>query len=246
MTSTTRIGFVGCPPEEQFSILRERYGTIEWIDLDNASAQIEPASSPVLPANVCAIVKRVIDNALGLRLDAILFDEGYGKCDHARAAGRLLADKVSVPVIRTRNDNRHGRGTPLSDSALPLCDKAERILAELTDEGPPPDFPACTPPMALWGVPAADFEIYRLFPDGTRLLGWFRCLENRTPANEQLELEVDPRVPTVFFAQTFCHKNILAKDLARRFNGLYVDMDGILTQSTRAKIETFLRFNVRC
>jgi hypothetical protein len=245
MTDTMRIGFVGCPPEAQFAALNERYGSVEWVDLDKAYPQREPASSPLLPANVCAIIKRVVDNALGLTLDAILFDEGYGKCDHARAAGQLLAAILKAPLIRTRNDNRHGRGTPIADSALPLFEKAERILSELIDRGPPPKLPACTPPAAIWGVPAADFELYRLFPDGTRLLGWFRCLENRTPAHEELELEVIPQVPTVFFAQTFCHKNILAKDLARRFNGLYVDMDGVLTQSTRAKIETFLRFNVQ-
>jgi hypothetical protein len=245
MLGATRIGFVGCPPEEQFSILRKRYASIEWIDLDNAYPRIEPVSSSLLPANVCAIIKRIVDNAVGLKLDSILFDAGYGKCDHARAVGHLLSATAKVPLIFTHNDNLQGHGTPISDSALPPFEKAERILAELTNLGPPPQLPACEPPAAIWGVPAADFEIYRLFPNGTRLLGWFRCLENRTPANDELELEVDPQVPTIFFAQTFCHKNILAKDLARRFNGLYVDMDGVLTQSTRAKIETFLRFNVR-
>jgi hypothetical protein len=156
----------------------------------------------------------------------------------------ILEDRLDIPVLRTRNDNLKGRGTPLCDSNLPLLKKAERILDGLTDTTHPPDLEPVVPPAALWGVPASDFELYKLFPDKTRLIGWFRCLENRTPADESLELSVDPDVPTVFFSQAFCHKNILAKHLAARYNGLYVDMDGTLTASVRAKVETFLRFNV--
>ncbi len=239
-----RIGFAGCPPEDRFSELARRFGPVEWIDLDNVYPLAERWSERVLPANVCAIVKRIVDNALGQPLDAVLFDEGYGKCDHARAAAAVIAHRLDVPVVRTRNENRAGHGTPLCDSGLPVLDKAERILAGLARTPAPPDLPPVAPPAAVWGVPASDFEFYRLFPDGTRLLGWFRCLENRTPADEELELEVDPSVPTVFFAQTFCHKNVLAKELASRHRGLYVDMDGGLTASVRAKVETFLKFHV--
>jgi hypothetical protein len=240
-----RIGFVGCPPRDGFEALSRRFERIEWVDLDNDHPSSERHSSRVLPSNVCAIVKRIVDNALSIDLDAILFDEGYGKCDHARAVAAVLEERLDTLVVRTRNEDLEERGTPLSDSGLPLIEKAERILEELTDPGPPPELPAVAPPVALWGVPASDFELYRMFPDGTRLLGWFRCLENRTPADEALEQSVDPDVPTVFFAQTFCHKNVMAKELARRYGGLYVDMDGALTSSARAKVETFLHFHVK-
>ncbi len=197
-----------------------------------------------MPANVCAIIKRIVDNALSLELDAIVFDEGYGKCDHARAAAAVCQEHLDIPIVRTRNDDHTDHGTAICDSRLPVIEKAELILDNLIKPEPFEGPRLAKPPAALWGVPASDFELYNLFPDGTRLLGWFRCLENRTPANTALELEVDPNVPTVFFAQTFCHKNILAKELARKHSGLYVDMDGAITASVRAKVETFLRFNV--
>ena len=77
------------------------------------------------------------------------------------------------------------------------------------------------------------------------MLGWLRCFENRTPADLNLECLVPAGVPTVFFAQTFCSKNILARHLARRHNGLYVDSDGTLSRSERAKIEAFLHSGKR-
>jgi len=244
MGKIARVGFVGCPSREGFDSVSQRFGPVEWVDLDNHYPQAERWSARVMPSNVCAIIKRIVDNALSLDLDAVLFDEGYGKCDHARSAAYVLEGRLRIPMIRTRNDSLEGRGTPLCDSGLPVIDKAERILEGLTDPDPPPDLEPVKPQVALWGVPASDFNLYRLLPDGTRLLGWFRCLENRTPADENLERQVDPEIPTIFFAQTFCHKNVLAKELARRHQGLYVDLDGSLTNSARAKIETFLRFHV--
>ena len=55
---------------------------------------------------------------------------------------------------------------------------------------------------------------------------------------------MDPEVPTVFFAQSFCHKNVMAKHLAEKYGGLYFDLDGRVTRSIRAKVEAFLRFRV--
>ena len=244
MSPVTRIGFVGCPTQEGFSTIVEDGDEAEFIDLDNFHPQAERWSARLLPANVCTIIKRIVDNALSLELDAILFDEGYGKCDHARAAAAVCQEHLDIPIVYTRNDNLAGHGTPICDSRLPVIEKAERILDNLIKPEPFEGAKVVNPPVALWGVPASDFKLYTLFPDGTRLLGWFRCLENRTPADVALELEVDANIPTVFFAQTFCHKNILAKELARKYAGLYVDIDGAITASVIAKIETFLHFNV--
>ena len=52
---------------------------------------------------------------------------------------------------------------------------------------------------------------------------------------------VETDLPTVFFAQTFCSKTALAKYLADKYNGLYIDVDAIPTNSAYAKIEAFLR-----
>jgi hypothetical protein len=102
--------------------------------------------------------------------------------------------------------------------------------------------PEPSPRAAIWGVPAADLSIYELFPDGTQVLGWTRCLENRTPSDWELEMHVPAGRPTVFFCQTFCPKGIVAQHLARKYDGLAVDADGVLSQPVRAKIEAFLRF----
>ena len=57
----------------------------------------------------------------------------------------------------------------------------------------------------------------------------------------ELELYVEPDIPTVFFAQTFCAKTALAKYLADKYNGLCIDIDAVPSNSAYAKIEAFLR-----
>ena len=52
---------------------------------------------------------------------------------------------------------------------------------------------------------------------------------------------VNKDVPTVFYAQAFCAKCQLAKYLADKYNGLYIDIDDFATNSVKAKIEAFLR-----
>ena len=68
-----------------------------------------------------------------------------------------------------------------------------------------------------------------------------RCVEQMSPYDLELEQFVDKNIGTVFFAQTFCAKNQLAKYLADKYQGLYIDIDGLSSNSTRAKIEAFLR-----
>lgn len=212
------------------------------MDLDNLYRGIPARSESLLPKTTCTIIKRIVDNALALELDELVIDVGYGKCDAARAAASILTNLLGVPMTLTRNANVTARPTPISDSRLPLLEKIELILDDIITPRERDLEPEAHPPAAIWGVPAADFEIYRLFPDGTRVLGWTRCLEAGVPADEELELYVEPGLPTVFFAQTFCHKNILAQHLAAKYDGLYVDVDGALTRSARAKTEAFLHF----
>jgi len=233
-----RIGFVGCPPEEVLAPRRQHV----LIDLDNLIEGATSHSESLLPCTTCRIIRRVLDNALSLHLDEIVIDEGYGKCDSARGLADLLADRLRIPVLRTQNENRQGAGTPICDSSLPLRRKMQLILDGLVGPRPLDLRPEPHSRAAIWGVPAADFSIYDLFPDGSRVLGWTRCLENRTPADWALELCVPGDCPTVFFAQTFCPKNITARHLAAKYNGLCVDADGALSQPVRAKIEAFLRF----
>jgi hypothetical protein len=233
-----RIGFAGCPPEEILAPRREE----ELIDLDNEVAGVVSHSDTHLPRTTCQIIRRIFDNAMSLDLDEIVIDEGYGKCDAARGLADVLEALLSVPIVRTDNDNREAAGTPLADAALPLRQKMELILEGLVRPEKGDYALESHPRAAVWGVPAADFSLYELFPDGTQVLGWSRCLENRTPADWQLEMWVPEGVPTVFFAQTFCPKNIIAHHLAQSHGGLHVDADGVLSLPVRAKIEAFLRF----
>lgn len=239
-----KIGFAGCPPAEVLN----KFSGCELIDLDNRLAAVAGnPSEKLLPATSCRIIKRILDNALGLDLDTIILDDGYSKCDNARFLGLILEELLpEVQLIRTQNNDTSPKGTPVCDSTLPLTEKVEWILEDLIVPGEnklqPPPQPCQSPPFAFWGVPCADESVYELFPPGTQVLGWLRCFENRTPADLDLECWVPPGIPTVFFAQTFCSKNILAKHMAAKYNGLYVDVDGTLSRSEHAKIEAFLHF----
>jgi len=139
--------------------------------------------------------------------------------------------------------NLRGGGTPISVSSLPLAEKVDRITARLSTgkrETPPPARAVA----GYWGVPPADFSIFDLFPDNTHVFGWTRCMENGTPADLALEMQVDPNLPTVFFAQSFCAKNLIARDLALRHNGMCVDAAERFSNADRAKIEAFFAFNL--
>ena len=93
----------------------------------------------------------------------------------------------------------------------------------------------------FWGVPPNDLELLKLFPNNTQVYGWIRCVEAGTPADLDLEMYVDENVPTVFYAQAFCAKSQLAKYLADKYNGLYIDIDDFASNSIKAKIEAFLK-----
>lgn len=235
------VGFIGCPPEQVLA----RYRGQRLVDLDNRQPGVSPVwAEEWLPATTCAIIKRILANAEALRPEVVIWDDGYSKCDNARFLGEVLKSLVpGVELICTQNDNRAGVGTPVCDSELPLTEKVGLILDDIIAPVDKSGLTPCErPPAAFWGVPAADEAIYELFPAGTQVLGWLRCFENRTPADLELECRVPAGIPTVFFAQTFCSKNILARHLARRHQGLYVDSDGVLSRSERAKIEAFLHF----
>ena len=127
---------------------------------------------------------------------------------------------------------------------MPLYDKVTTITANITATSPahlPEKFREVPAKFGFWGVPPNDLEVLRLFPDETHVYGWTRCVEAKVPADLELEMFVDPDVPTVFYAQAFCSKTALAKYLANKYNGLYIDIDDYATNSIKAKIEAFLR-----
>jgi hypothetical protein len=238
------VGIVGMPPLAVINELNTDNVIIHDLDTPMIAADIE-MTAPYLPRVYCAILRTVILNALHLTLDAIYIDVGPGKCDCALHVATVLQDMLAIPLFKTRNEDMTGYGTPVSRSRMNLMQKFEHITAGVKiAEKPSASLPACIPTAGFWGVPPRDFSILDLFPDTTHIYGWTRCMENKTPADHELELVFNPDIPTVFYAQSFCAKTALARHLALKHpHGLYLDSDVTAGGSAKAKIQAFLELS---
>ena len=239
-----RIGIVGIPPLAVIKELEANGDTIFDLDEPLVKTDIELASS-CLPRVFCAILRTAVVNALSLKLDSIYIDVGPGKCDCALHTATILADILpGTTVIKTRNQDRKDFGTPLCTTRMPLLDKLSAITRSVQSARPYTNLPSCVPTAGFWGVPPRDFSLLSLFPETTHVYGWTRCMENKTPDNLQLEELINPDIPMVFFAQSFCAKTALAKHLAGKHpHGLYVDCDVTAGNSAKAKIQAFLELS---
>ncbi|MDZ7641165.1 MAG: hypothetical protein U5J62_03955 [Desulfurivibrio sp.] len=239
----SNVGIVGLPPRELIGRLNRAGTVIHDLDALLVAADYGPVTT-LLPQVYCGILRTVALNALSLgdRLDAIFIDTGPGKCDGARYTAAILRRALAVPIYDCRNLDRQAAGTPLCRSALPLVEKLEKITAGVKTATPPtPAPPSCRPAAGFWGVPPRDFSILEAFPAATHVYGWSRCLENKTPADDELEMYCRPEIPTVFFAQSFCPKTALARLLAAHHpRALYLDTDFYGGNSAKAKIQAFL------
>lgn len=236
------VGIIGIPPLE---IIRGIEGcTIYDLDEPQVSKDIE-AASPFLPQVYCAILRTAVVNALTLLPDIIYIDVGPGKCDCALHTATILEDILpQSKIIRTINQDKEDFGTPLCRTKMPLFDKMTAITASVRTAEPHKGLPRCAPSAGFWGVPPRDFSFLTLFPDTTHIYGWSRCMENKTPNNCELEEYVNPDIPTVFFAQSFCAKTALARHLANRHpRALYLDCDVTAGSSAKAKIQAFLELS---
>lgn len=244
LTGGRRVGIVGVPPLEVIAYLHEHGIGIDDLDAMLIKADLELVTA-YLPRVYCAILRTVVLNAIHLKLDAVIVDVGPGKCDAAFHVATILEESLDIPVIRTENRDAVPFGTPIAEGRLPLMEKLLRITegvkSPLGDPEPPPP---CKATAGFWGVPPRDFSILQLFPDTTHVYGWSRCMENKTPADGDLEALFNPEIPTVFFAQSFCAKTALARYLASRHpHALYLDVDVHTGNSARAKIEAFLELS---
>lgn len=237
------VGIVGIPPLKIIRRLNKRGITIHDLDTPLAGKDLE-CTVHHLPRVYCAILRTVVMNALHLTLDAIYIDVGPGKCDAALYVATVLADMLTIPVIRTRNEDRTAFGTPFCKTKMDLTEKFLHITAGVQSATVTQRPPPCRPSAGFWGVPPRDFSILALFPDTTHIYGWTRCMENKTPADGDLETHFNPAIPTVFFAQSFCAKTALARLLAQKHpQALYVDSDVHAGGSTKAKIQAFLQLS---
>ena len=236
-----KIGFWGFPAPDIIENLKTRYLDYEWIDLD---IDFNYPDCHILPDAYCKIIKNIINNAIYLKeqLVTIVAPIGKDKCDSGWFAAKILKD-LGFNVIESIYEKTSPKKPPLiSTSDMPLYDKFQMITANIVTPQPfPNEYKQVKPSFGFWGVPPNDLEILKLFPDNTHVYGWTRCVEMGVPADIALEMFVDPNVPTVFYAQAFCAKCQLAKYLADKYNGLYIDIDDIASNSVRAKIEAFLR-----
>lgn len=235
-----KVGIAGVPSEDILNFYKN--GEYEIIDLDMPIEGVEyfDIIEKLAPKIYCATLKTVFVNALTLKPQIILADVGEGKCDGMRFIAEILLDLLpNTEIITTRNMNSPPRGNPISISDLPLREKMNLIVNSIVKEVNK-DLKPCKPTAGFWGVPPRDFSILDFFPNTTHIYGWARCMENKSPDNMKIEMFVDDNIPIVFFAQSFCQKTMLAKYLANRYNGLYVDVDAQLDESTKAKIIAFL------
>ena len=196
----------------------------------------------MLPESYCTIIKNIINCAFHYKdnLIAILAPIGKDKCDSGWFAYEILKD-LGYNIESTYFEEKdYKREVEISTSNLPLREKVELITKNIYDEKEI-KVEQCKAKFGFWGVPPNDLSILELFPNETHLYGWTRCVEAKAPADIELEMFIDKDVPTVFYAQSFCSKAQLAKYLADKYNGLYIDIDDTVTNSTRAKIEAFLR-----
>ena len=238
------VGIVGVPPLEVIQSLNEGQAVIHDLDAKLVPESID-GTSPYLPRVYCAILRTVVLNAMHLKLDAIYIDVGPGKCDAALHVATILEHLLDIPVYRTRNLDSAGVGTPICQSRMDLTQKFLAITKGVKSVSPVQTQAApCKPKAAFWGVPPRDFSILAPFPDTTHIYGWTRCMENKTPALAALEHYCNLKVPTIFFAQSFCAKTALAKFMADRHpQALFMDVDFHASSSARAKIQAFLELS---
>jgi hypothetical protein len=232
------IGYYGHPPREVLDRHRVEL-RLPLVDLD---VGVGAPDSGLTPDTCCQIITNIIDNAIDQRdrLAIIIADVGEAKCDQGRFAARLLAD-VGLPIVETHNHALEPRHEiAIATSRLPLREKILRIMDTVHAEDCG-SYEQCEPVAGFWGVPPHDLSLLDLFPDDTHVYGWTRCVEASVPADLELECHVDEGVPTIFYAQAFCAKQLLARHLAQQHRGLYVDADGPISASVAAKVEAFLR-----
>ena len=232
------IAIWGYPNPEVYESVVKKYPGNQVVDLD---IDYKFPNSDIVPSAYCRIIRNIIDNAVFLkdRIDVVVASVGEEKCNSAKLSSLLLRD-MGFNVIETKFENYNETAeTPICKSNLPLKTKITTVMDNLVAPQNA-ELKECKPKFGFWGVPPHDLNFLELFPDETHVYGWIRGVEARRPADFELEAFVDEGVPTVFFAQTFCHKNQLAKYLAKKHNGLYIDVDDIASRSVKAKIEAFI------
>ncbi len=239
------IGYFGFPRRDILRDVRDRVGfDVPLVDLD---VDHGAPDSGVLPVTTCRIITNIIDNAMNFRgrLAVVVAAVGEGKCDRGRHVSFLLGN-MGFEVVESRfpPEEFENRELVFSTGHAPLADKIERIMETVVDPSPQRNMPGpCEPTHGFWGVPPHDFRVLELFPPTTHVYGWTRCVEAGRPGDMELECRVGEGVPTVFFTQSFCAKQDIARYLAEKYGGLAIDCHREINDSILAKVEAFIRLS---
>lgn len=234
---TIKVGFWGYPDPEVIANTKSEYPNAEWVDLD---IDYGAEDKGILPDAYCKIIKNIVNNSFKYNPVKIVAPIGKEKCDSGWFAAQVLRE-YGFNVVETIYEQKSVKNEiNICTSNLPLFDKVNTVMNNIITPVKY-DLSQSKAQFGFWGVPPNDMEILRLFPDNTHVYGWVRCVEAGTPADIELEMSVDEDVPTVFYSQSFCAKSQLAKYLANKYNGLYIDIDDYASNSIKAKVEAFLR-----
>lgn len=237
------IAFWGYPEKSLIKKTKLQYPNAKWVDLD---IDVGAPDLKLLPENYCVIIKNIYNNALFLKdeIIEILAPVGKDKCDSAYFVSEILKEagfKVVQSVFEDVCFDLTKINVPISKSSLPLKEKIELITKNIVEQKEYNHLQQIKPKFGFWGVPPNDLSLLDLFPDETEVFGWCRAVEAGYPGDFKLETYVDKNIPTIFFTQAFCSKTQLAKYLANKYEGLFIDVDVCPNASIRAKIEAFLK-----
>ncbi len=237
------IAFWGYPEKNITDKTKLEHPDALWIDLD---INYNYPDLKLIPENYCVIIKNIVNNAFCLkdRIIKILAPIGKDKCDSAYFISEILTLEgfdIVQTVFEDKCKDYNSLKLPISTSNLPLRKKVELITGNIIDRKDYQNLEKCTPAFGFWGVPPNDLSILELFPDNTEVFGWIRAVEAGYPGDFNIETYVKKDLPTIFFTQAFCSKTALAKYLANKYEGLFIDIDAVPNNSTKAKIEAFLK-----
>ncbi len=239
-----RVGFWGQPDQGTMDIFRRHH--FKFIDLD---IPCERHQSPVfIPQTTCHIIQDIMANAYELKncLDFLIATTGPDKCEQGRNVAAILANE-GFQVINATNTNTWPLRPPLiSNAAGPLGPRVNRIMELIykplskEEEAYYRERQITKPSFIFHGVPPRDLSLLDNFPPHTRIEGWTKLVELGIPGRIDLEWQVFPHIPTVFFTQSFCHKEFLAAYWAKKTGGLHIEAHANVTNSTEAKLQAFL------
>ena len=240
------IGYYGAPSKQELIKASRKFPLAPFFDLD---IYYDAPMTDLLPDSYCHIIRNCIDNAMAAsqQLLCVVASTGEERCDAGRYAARLLTEHLAVPVFTTKNNRGGNTLQPLlCESRGPLKARMARIMESIVNplseqERNKAFLSKCTPTAGYWGTPPHPAAILDLFPETTHILGWPRCVEQNVPADIALEMTVPENLPIVYFAQSGCPKSLLAKELARKTNGLFISTHDEFSEDLHDQIKAFLK-----